>query len=170
VRSSAAMLSATKHEYEIHLSAGPCAKYRVTVYFNSKMGNVLTSCFAKSSAAAVETSSAAAGSKLPGNFFLQHCDAINCVTAAGRESFLSCSDDKSVSLINALNGSVAKRWDIGFAVQRCWWGDEQLCLAADRGGRVTWLVNHDGSCKIGGTCSHKLTVNALAADMQQVMN
>lgn len=162
------MTSATKR-YNIYV--GLFAAYWSTVAFNPKMGNVLTSCFAKSSTAAVETPSAAAvSSTKPGNFFLQHSDAINCVAAAGGESFLSCSDDKSVSLINAFKGSVTKRWDIGFAVQRCWWGDEQLCLAADRGGRVAWLVNHDGSCKIASTCSHKLTVNALAADMQQVMN
>jgi hypothetical protein len=61
-----------------------------------------------------------------------------------------------------------KRWDLGYAVQRCWWGSQQLSLAADRGGRVSWLVDRNGTCQIGGTGSHKLTVNALSGDMQQV--
>ncbi len=90
------------------------------------------------------------------------------MVATDSDSFLSCSDDKSVALINVLGGHLLKRWDVGYAVQRCWWGSPQLSLAADRGGHVTWLVDRDGTCQIGGTGSHKLTVNALAGDMQQV--
>jgi hypothetical protein len=134
------------------------------------MGSVLASCFARSSRTAGETSSttAGAGSATPQNFFLQHSDAINCVVPAGDDSFLSCSDDKNVSQIDASNGSIMKLWNVGYAVQRCWWGSQQLSLAADRGGRVSWLVESNGTCQIGGTGSHKLTVNALAGDMQQV--
>ena len=135
------------------------------------MGNVLASCFARSTLSPEVASSAAAGvaaSADPPSFFSPHSDAINCVAAADGESFLCCSDDKTVCQINASNGAVVKCWDVGYAVQRCWWGNKQLSLSADRGGRVTWLVDQNGNCQIGATCTHKLTVNALAADIQQV--
>ncbi len=60
-----------------------------------------------------------------------------------------------------------KRCVVDYAVQRCWWGSDQLSLAADRGGRVSWLVDRNGSFHVAGTCVHKLTVNALAGDMSQ---
>jgi hypothetical protein len=132
------------------------------------MGNFMGSCFARPKASDGGASSSNAAKSIQQNFFSPHSDAINCVVTADDDSFLSCSDDKSVSLINAAESCVQKRWDVGHAVQRCWWGNHQLSLAADRGGQVSWLVNHDGTCKIGGTGSHKLTVNALAGDMQQV--
>ena len=134
------------------------------------MGNFLGSCFARTNATAGRSSSAATAgaAAVPPSFFSPHSDAINCVVATDSDSFLSCSDDKSVALINAFGGYSVKRWDVGYAVQRCWWGSHQLSLAADRGGHVTWLVDRDGTCQIGGTGSHKLTVNALAGDMQQV--
>jgi hypothetical protein len=145
-------------------------KLRLVSSLDPNMGNLIASCFARSSSNAVDGSSSAAGAASTSleNFFLQHSDAINCIVAAGDGSFLSCSDDKKVSRINATNGSMMKLWDVGYAVQRCWWGSEELSLAADRGGCVTWLVDHNGTCQIRGSCSHKLTVNALAADMQQV--
>ena len=129
------------------------------------MGNLLASCFDRSAASPVFTSAASA---VPPSFLPPHTDAINCVAAADSESFLCCSDDKTVCQMNASNGDVVKNWDVGYAVQRCWWGSSQLSLAADRGGRVTWLVDQNGMCQIGATCTHKLTVNALAADIQQV--
>lgn len=127
------------------------------------------SCFARSKTTSDgASSSTAAKVAAPQHFFSPHSDAINCVVAADGDSFLICSDDKAVSLINAAGGCVVKRWDLGHAVQRCWWGSHQLSLAADRGGHVSWLVERDGTCQIGGAGLHKLTVNALAGDMQQV--
>ena len=133
------------------------------------MGNAIASCFARSVTTAAASSSATGGAASPPrNFCSPHSDAINCIVAAGADAFLSCSDDKTVSETHLSNGCAVKRCVVDYAVQRCWWGNDQLSLSADRGGRVSWLVNRDGCFHVAGAGAHKLTVNALAGDMSQV--